>query len=316
MSERLHTWQQEAADPNIDRAMELLHRVAEPKPLAPQSIAAMGERLRTARERRARSRRLGGKLALAVAFILVVNAGLAVADWGRLWKRATSSLAEIARGKTRAEPSPVPPTLDPTGNAPSPAAAPVEEPAPGEHPPALGEIRVPSVRLHPKATPQSAAKRETGREELGLFSRARASRDPTTALGLLDEYNERFPQGVFREEAELIRLDALLRAGHSDDALLLLDRWQRGELADQARPRELSVLRRELLAGAGRCAEALVGDADTGGDPALDERWLYLRGVCHGRTGAVSTARQEFQEYLQKYPQGRFASEVRKAMGP
>jgi hypothetical protein len=163
---------------------------------------------------------------------------------------------------------------------------------------------------------QSTRRREDGREELGLFSRARATRDPTTCLGLLDEYEERFPRGVFREEAELLRLDALLRAGRSADALQLLDRWQRGEFADLARPRELSVLRRELLAGAGRCAEALVGDADTGGDSALDERWLYLRGVCHGRTGAVSTARQEFQEYLQKYPQGRFAAEVRKVMGP
>jgi hypothetical protein len=317
MSERLHAGQGGDGKPSIARAMEVLHRVAEPKPLSPQTVAAIGERLRVARERQSRGLRLGAKLALATAIFLVVNAGFAAADWGHLWKRVTASLAETVRRKPRSEPPPPrPPALDSTESPPTPGPATVEAPSFNVPSPSLPELPAPSVHVRPKSNVQSTSKREDDREELGLFSRARATRDPTTCLGLLDEYAERFPRGVFRVEAELIRLDALLRAGRSADALRLLDRWQQGEFAELARPRELSVLRRELLAGEGRCAEALAGDVDTGGDSALDERWLYLRGVCHGRSGAVSTARQEFQEYLRKYPQGRFVSEVRRAMGP
>jgi hypothetical protein len=288
--------------------------VPDSKVLSPQTIAAIGERLRAARTRKSRSSGLGAKLALAVALLVVVNAAFASAEWEHLWKWATSSLVDTVTQKPRPKPSIQRTPLDSAESLPSLGTATVD---PSFSVPSLvsPEMAVPAAHLRPKPNVQSTRKGEDGREELTLFSRARATRDPTTCLGLLDEYQQRFPRGVFREEAELIRLDALLRAGQSADALRLLDRWQRGELTDLARPRELSVLRLELMAAAGRCADALAGDADTRGDSALDERWLYLRGVCHGRTGAISTARQDFEEYLRKYPEGRFASEVRKAIG-
>jgi hypothetical protein len=56
--------------------------------------------------------------------------------------------------------------------------------------------------------------------EVSLLDQARAlaPTQPTEALRLIDDHAVRFPHGVLRDEAALVRLEALLTAGRRADA--------------------------------------------------------------------------------------------------
>src|SRR5262249_39212475 len=62
------------------------------------------------------------------------------------------------------------------------------------------------------------------RESVLIAHAVRAlKQDPAAALRHLDTYGAAHPYGRLREEARLLRLDALLRLGRRADALRLLD---------------------------------------------------------------------------------------------
>jgi outer membrane protein assembly factor BamD (BamD/ComL family) len=57
--------------------------------------------------------------------------------------------------------------------------------------------------------------------ELALLDRAQgllASGRATAALGVLEEYDRTFPHGALAQEAEVLRIDALARAGQRSSA--------------------------------------------------------------------------------------------------
>lgn len=59
------------------------------------------------------------------------------------------------------------------------------------------------------------------REQVSLLDRARtalASGDTARSQRLVDEYASRFPDGAFAQEAEVLRIEALLKEGHGDGA--------------------------------------------------------------------------------------------------
>jgi TolA-binding protein len=119
---------------------------------------------------------------------------------------------------------------------------------------------------------------------------------------------------VLEAEAFAARLEAVIQLDDRRTALQLLDgrRAFAGRLGQQQ-----LVTRAELRASAGRYADAL-GDFDrvlappaaSSLIPADLERALYGRAVCLGRLGRHDSARAALTAYAQRFPDGKYATEV------
>ncbi|HVU49406.1 MAG TPA: hypothetical protein VHL80_01905, partial [Polyangia bacterium] len=79
---------------------------------------------------------------------------------------------------------------------------------------------------------------------------------------------------------------------------------------------ELRVIRGELAARAS--CSAAVADFDralaASPPPALAERALHGRAACLVRLGEPAAARRDLEEYLRRFPEGRFAAEARRGL--
>lgn len=141
--------------------------------------------------------------------------------------------------------------------------------------------------------------------------------DATSALAQLDGYRNSYPNGVLAREAEVARVDALLRLGRDSEALGLLDGAADRGFEGYARPGQLRVLRGELLARLGRCGEAIPIFTSALADPQVGqsaERALYGRANCRATLGESTASRADLSRYLELYPQGHFAGEARRAL--
>jgi tetratricopeptide (TPR) repeat protein len=138
--------------------------------------------------------------------------------------------------------------------------------------------------------------------------------EPQVALALLAEHARLFPSGVFRSEANLLRVESLLALGRKDEALSVLEH---ASLASAPNRDEQLVLRGELRASNGRWLEAKE-DFDQvlrrHGDglarvkaQGLQERALWGRSAARSRLGDEVGARSDLDHYLRLFPHGRFA---------
>jgi hypothetical protein len=154
---------------------------------------------------------------------------------------------------------------------------------------------------------------ETALVALGV-RQLRQEHDAAAAVATLSDYKARYPAGAFSVEADLALVDAWLERGQAGQALALLERLpiQKG-----TRGRELLALRAELLARAGRCHEAqadfssLLGEAV--GD-AAEERALVGRAGCRADVGDTTGARDDLARYRERFPNGRFAARLARAI--
>jgi TolA-binding protein len=151
-------------------------------------------------------------------------------------------------------------------------------------------------------------------EEVALYSRALAQlnlkRDPAGALGTLDAYRFRYPDGMFQGEAAVARVRAEMALGRDAEALALLDAMHQRGFEGLSQVDELGLLRVELLVGAARCPEAL---------PAVEayltqtapvgqrERALFARASCRAQLKDFDGSREDLRDYLREFPHGRFA---------
>jgi hypothetical protein len=138
--------------------------------------------------------------------------------------------------------------------------------------------------------------------------------DPRGALDTLDEYDQRFPFGVLRPNAALVRIDATLALGRRDEARRLLEQI---DLRDSPRRDELEVTRAELRSP-GDCHAALADfSAVLARDPpaSIAERALRGRAGCQIALGQDDAARAELATYLARFPQGALAPEARRRLG-
>jgi hypothetical protein len=155
-------------------------------------------------------------------------------------------------------------------------------------------------------------------EEARIVRRAieelRDDRDAVGALASLDEHRARFPGGVLRAEAEVVRVQALL-ALHDDEAALAL--LAPMDLSAHPRGDELRVMRGELRAA--RDCGAAIADFDRvlgrAAPERLLERALRGRAVCRLRLGARAAAEEDLRAYLARFPNGAFAAEARRQLG-
>jgi hypothetical protein len=330
----------DAADDRARRARALVQRIGDPVLPGPAAMAALSPRgvgrRRAARPPLGRSRRL--QLALAAALLLLGAAlGASANSWlsaRRLALRAsetataaaeryvTSARARLPPPPPAASQPPVtptpPPTTEPTPASPeSPRTAPPPAvvPAPFLARRQAAAVVAPSTRratadVDPALTHVEAV---TEAHALGdAVRRLRRDDDPRGTLAALDEHDARFPGGALAGEASLLRVEAELALGERAVALRLLD----GLVLDgTARARELFVLRGELRAEAGRCAEAMAdlargAAARPGAADAIDERALFARASCASRLRRYADARRALEEYATRFPNGPHAAEA------
>ncbi|HEX2660577.1 MAG TPA: hypothetical protein VHU40_19985 [Polyangia bacterium] len=112
---------------------------------------------------------------------------------------------------------------------------------------------------------------------------------PTEALAKLDEHRQRFPAGVLAREAALARVEVLLKLGRRAAALEVLDSLA---LAPRGADRDVRLVRAQLRANAGRCAQA-TGDfealLDAEGSDPIAERARAGRSRCTGNRSGESS---------------------------
>ena len=273
-------------------------------PAAQLSTAAMA---RIAARLEAEERRPRGQMPMALAGAAVAGA-LAVTMW--LLARPPRPLMVVGSQPAIEPALPAvhrivvpeapPQPLVHHGRPPVPAPLPEAEPTPQPEPPAVIET----------PRPESALMTESRLLSVAI---AKLPKDPAAALVALDDYTTRFPQGQLSTEAQVMRVDALLALRRRDGALHSLDAMT---LAGLPRGRELTLLRAELRSEAGRCREALAdfGTAIVEAADALDERALYGRALCRAKLGNVQGSRADLQQYVVRFPDGRFAADVRRAL--
>jgi TolA-binding protein len=211
------------------------------------------------------------------------------------------------RMELAAEVRSTPPKLKPSTVRPAQRIAraePQRQPPPTPEEPAAAAVPAPDPLIEESRLLQAA------------LHHLRTLKDGPGALLVLEQYEERFPQGQLRAEATLARVDALLLTGRASDALKQLQRLSPVARTRLPRARELQVLEVELLAQLGRCDQALVQLkqlSDSG--PVLAERALFVHATCEARSQRFDQARALYEELLRKWPDGAHAAEARRALG-
>jgi hypothetical protein len=122
-----------------------------------------------------------------------------------------------------------------------PAARPVEHPPVAEAPEPAEPAPIPAVDVpQPKADARAASGALTA--ELGVLDVARsklAAGDARGALSVLDDYTRTYPRGRLNLEAEVLRIDALAKAGETGAAKkraeAFLKRYPKSVLASRVR---------------------------------------------------------------------------------
>jgi hypothetical protein len=292
-------WRESGRDALDTRLGELFRNVPGPESLPPAELARVAARLRSRVTPRIRAL----NYAALIATGMLAGTGFALASYGvqRLMdapRKAVPVSSPAPEASPERKKDPARPRLEP------PAAT--AEPTPD--PPAKPGAAV--------AFPQ-ASSGPLGRES-ELLSRAlaklRRDHDARAALTLLDQHARDFPTGSLRLEADVARVDALLVLGRSSEALGMLERLPIDRLG---RGSELRVLRGELRAKLDPAAaiddfeRALAGDLA----PALAERALFGRAGSHLRLGDETRGRSDLRTYLERFPNGRFASDARRRLG-
>jgi hypothetical protein len=130
-----------------------------------------------------------------------------------------------------------PPYPQPT-ESPSPVSAAEPEPTPTALLPSapLAPLPDPTAPMARRLTPPSAAMRthssstppSTLGDEIARLDRGRTALgagDAPHAVQLVDDYERRWPRGAFLQEAEMLRIEALVREGERDAASGAADRF-------------------------------------------------------------------------------------------
>jgi hypothetical protein len=304
----------------------LLRSAAAVPPFGAKNLTEVAARLRS-RDRRL-PRKWAWQIAVAVG-LLFFGGALSAAVMHILRRPAASQSAPVVPVAMPAS-APARRAHSVVAPPPAPVLSPEPEPSPivrGEetHAPRLAYrgatlesvAAKASLEQPPAPLVSPSALAQESRLLAGAIHKLRQERDPGQALAMLDEHRARFEaKGALEPEANVTRIEALLRLGRHDQALGLLDGLT---LATAGVGREMLVARAELRVEKGRCGAALndfnlLLSADAPSD-LVSERALYGRATCRAQMGDGAGARADLESYLTRFPTGRFANQARTAIG-
>jgi hypothetical protein len=335
MTSPLDRWRDapEPIDPAQARAAALVRAVPAPAELSAAQLARIEDRVLAHIRRGKTAWPSWLKWALGAA-----AAGGAPLAFAAVFRLAFAPVATPQPGQARVAPESVRATVAPASpelrEQPKLVAARPEQPVPGsaaEAPLGLdltGPAEPPRPRLAPaprrnEAPAAAAAPIPSGsslKDESALLSTAlsklRSEQNPAGALESLDEYRQRFPSGVLRDEARVARVDALLALGRRPDALGELTAIGADDLGAMPRGLELRALEAELEAEAGHCERAVpLFDALLARPAsAVEERALYGRGACRAKLGEPDGAAADLRRCLERFPSGKFARAAKRLL--
>ncbi len=311
------------ADVRLAQAQRLLDLVPPPAELSPRLRLRVAARVRAKGFARPRRRLAWVALASLAMSGVAVGGGLswrwlsgdfeiAIKD-PALKRRRGSGAALSAVGGLETAAKPAAPTLAPdVPDLPAVVSPAVVSERPVA-PRALARKAQVAVPAPVRAEPSMLA--EESQFLAGALADLRTNRNAHKALSALKAYEQRFPDGQLGPEVNRVRVEAFLATHQNTEALGLLDRLR---FSASARDTEMLVLRGELRAQATRCEAAQLDFSEalarvqTG---VAAERALYGRAACHLSRGDREQARKDLQLYLQRFPRGRFATPVRRALG-
>jgi len=269
-----------------------------------------------------------GRIALALAAVLLVPIGAALAS--KLLPARLSRLGDWFGGRHAIRSSetpsqnqiPSPPALSTGDSLRDVVPEVVAPPAPSVMPVARPER--PTHRAVASAAPARLAAPDAdllaGEASLVSQAIALANSNPRAALDLLSDYWHQFPDGSLRGEAAIAELSARLSLGEQAEALVRLDGFARDDFRGmKGTAEELRVARLELMAGAGRCGEALPllekELSVSAAAPRLRGRVLLAHAACKASSGDEAGNRADLKRYLIELPDGPRAAQVRHALG-
>ncbi|HKY39909.1 MAG TPA: tetratricopeptide repeat protein [Polyangiaceae bacterium] len=301
MVEPLSPWAEGLVeDSPLDRRIAgLFAALPEPAPLSDVARQRVAIRLRSRTTR-------GGRLMLVrliVIGMVIGMAGAAAAQWAtthffHTQRELVTPRMPVAVERPPLVPQPSLPLLEQAPPSAAPEPPPVEPAAAAP----LGAVApAASSRLGLEATSLEAA--------LSAL-RAGGKSAAQQALSRLDQHLRDFPHGTLELEARVARVDALLVLGRRHEAKHELSAMP---IENVGRNRELRLIRAELHAD-DDCREALADFqflVEQGLPDAWRERALFGRGACLLRLGDGAGAERDFARYLELYPVGRFAEQIR-----
>jgi hypothetical protein len=301
MVEPLSPWAEntESDAPVERRISRLFAAVPEPAPLPDRARQRVGFGLRT---RGARGVRLMVVKLIAIGAVIGM-AGAATAQWASTrFFAAQSSVVTSPRVSVKAPP------LVPQPSLPAPPLALPE-------PEALPELLPPAPTAASSPAPLPFQSSRLGLEAASLEAalselRGGGSQRGQRALAALEQHLREFAGGSLELEARVARVDALLVLGRRQDARRELSALP---IENVGRKNELRLIRAELRADED-CRLALHDFQVLVDQPlpgAWAERALFGRGACLLKLGDVAGAERDFARYLERFPSGRFAEQIR-----
>jgi hypothetical protein len=146
---------------------------------------------------------------------------------------------------------------------------------------------------------------ESGRLKL------RALKDAAGAGAAFADYRARFPNGALAHEVALSAIEVQLKLGNAEAALKAMDDFLT-RFPHSERGGDVRFVRATIRRDRGDCSGATTDYLELLHDAAHADDALYFAAVCEQQAGADGSARTHLSEYLQRFPKGTHAAEVRR----
>ncbi|GAB4298365.1 MAG: hypothetical protein Kow0090_13810 [Myxococcota bacterium] len=156
--------------------------------------------------------------------------------------------------------------------------------------------------------------RESALYEMGFIA-FYSLNDPRGAIKYFSEQRRNFPHGSLKEEADFHIVKAQIAIGRYSEARMNLENFTRSYVGSPQRPAALYMLATIYREHENDCKRALEAYesflAVTTEKTVMREEALYWRAGCLELIGDALRARSAYSDYLNRYPEGKYAKNAR-----